>query len=84
VARFARRYADGGPQFCGPSRLERAGRAHPQSGSDGKVVFPDRAAAEAAAAELVSLGARPMRAYRCPRSRRGHHHLTADVDRAGR
>jgi hypothetical protein len=25
-----------------------------------------------------------MRAYRCPRSRRGHHHLTADVDRAGR
>ena len=47
-------------------------------GTDGKVIYPTREAAEAAARELESLGARLLRSYRCGRSRGGHYHLTTD------
>jgi hypothetical protein len=42
------------------------------------VMFPDAAQAEAAGRELQQLFGRehPYRAYPCPRSRSGHHHLT--------
>ena len=48
------------------------------SGTDGKVIYPTREAAEAAARELESLGARRLRPYLCARSRHGHFHLTTD------
>ena len=65
----ARRAAPSWPVLVSP----RAGR-----GTDGKVIYPTREAAEAAARELEALGARSLRAYRCSRSRRGHFHLTTD------
>ena len=42
------------------------------SGTDGKVIYPTREAAEAAARELEGLGARRLRPYLCARSRHGH------------
>ncbi len=47
-------------------------------GNDGKVIYPDRDAAECAARELEALGGRPQRSYLCSRSRHGHFHLTTD------
>ena len=66
--------------FCRPSRAEVEGRALPRqaAGSDGKVIFSTREAAEAAARELEALGARPLRSYICARSHGGHFHLTTD------
>lgn len=81
IAKYARMSSNGRPATCDqPSRAERAGRIRPQDGADGKVIFPDRAAAEDAARELERLpDTRPMVAYECERSKRGHHHLkTAD------
>ena len=71
----------GRPIFCAPSRAELAGRAplRQSAGTDGKVIYSTREAAEAAARELESLGARPLRSYLCGRSRRGHFHLTTDT-----
>ena len=63
LIRHARLLPDGSPAFC----AER-----------GKAIFDTRAAAEAAARELEQIGgALPLRAYPCPRSKHGHHHLTS-------
>ncbi len=80
VLRHARLTGRGRPTFCSPTRAEQSGAAHlpAGSGTDGKVIYPTREAAEAAARELEALGARSLRAYRCSRSRRGHFHLTTD------
>ena len=80
VLRHARLTGRGRPTFCSPSRAEQAGVVNLRSGSgtDGKVIYPTREAAEAAAHELESLGARRLRPYLCARSRHGHYHLTTD------
>jgi hypothetical protein len=72
---------NGRPLFCTPSRAEIRGTAiaRPSRGTDGKVVYPSREAAETAARELEQLGARPLRSYLCARSHRGHYHLTSDA-----
>ncbi len=81
LCRHARLTKAGGPIFCAPSRAELDGRAplRQSSGTDGKVIYSTREAAEAAARELESLGARPLRSYLCGRSRSGHFHLTTDT-----
>jgi hypothetical protein len=80
LCRHARLTRAGRPIFCRPSRAEIEGRVLPRqdSGSDGKVIYATREAAEAAARELEALGARPLRSYICGRSRGGHFHLTTD------
>jgi hypothetical protein len=80
LVRFARLATSGRPVFCTPSRAEKAGAVAPRAGqgTNGKVIYPTREAAEAAARELEGLGSRNLRAYLCPRSRRGHFHLTTD------
>lgn len=79
--RHARLSRNGRPVFCTPSRAEIAGTAPPRQGrgTDGKVIYRTREAAEAAARELEGLGARCLRAYLCGRSRGGHYHLAADT-----
>lgn len=81
VLRHARLRSDGGPQFCQPSRAEMSGTAPRRQGgrTDGKVIYPDRESAEQAGREFESLGAQPMRSYRCNRSTHGHYHLTRDT-----
>ncbi len=80
LVRHARLAASGKPVFCTPSRAEIDGLVAPRAGrgTDGKVIYSTREAAEAAARELEGLGSRYLRAYRCGRSRRGHFHLTTD------
>jgi hypothetical protein len=80
LLRHARLASSGRPVFCTPSRAELNGLVSPRAGrgTDGKVIYPTREAAEAAGRELEALGARSLRAYRCSRSRRGHFHLTTD------
>jgi hypothetical protein len=80
LLRHARLASSGRPVFCTPSRAELDGDVAPRAGrgTDGKVIYSTREAAEAAARELEALGARALRAYRCSRSRRGHFHLTTD------
>src|SRR4051812_208884 len=79
--RHAKLMKNGRPVFCTPSLAEMAGRVAPKQsrGTDGKVIYPTREAAEAAARELEALGARTLRSYLCGRSRRGHYHLTTDT-----
>jgi hypothetical protein len=79
--RHAKLMKNGRPVFCTPSLAEMAGRVPPKQsrGTDGKVIYPTREAAEAAARELEVLGARTLRSYVCGRSRRGHYHLTTDT-----
>jgi hypothetical protein len=81
LLRHARLASSGRPVFCTPSRAELAGLVGPRAGrgTDGKVIYSTREAAEAAARELEGLGSRALRAYRCTRSRRGHFHLTTDT-----
>jgi hypothetical protein len=83
LLRYARLMGTGRPVFCKPSRAEMAGTAPRRQGvgADGKVIYPDRESAEAAARELEELGARAQRAYVCKRSRHGHYHLTTDLVR---
>ncbi len=83
VLRHARLTGRGRPTFCSPTRAEQTGTVHlrPGSGTDGKVIYPTRDAAEAAARELESLGARSLRPYLCARSRHGHFHLATDNTR---
>lgn len=80
VLRHARLTGRGRPTFCSPSRAEATGVVHLRAGSgtDGKVIYPTREAAEAAARELEDLGARRLRPYLCSRSRHGHYHLATD------
>jgi hypothetical protein len=79
--RHAKKMKNGRPVFCTPSVAEMSGRVAPKQsrGTDGKVIYPTREAAEAAARELEALGARALRSYVCGRSRRGHFHLTTDT-----
>ena len=82
LARYARLMRSGRPEVCLPGRREveereRSGTGG-AAGSDGKIIYPDRDAAERAARELETLGGRPQRAYLCRRSKRGHFHLTTD------
>jgi hypothetical protein len=81
LLRHARLASSGRPVFCTPSRAELAGLVGPRAGrgTDGKVIYATREAAESAARELEGLGSRALRAYRCTRSRRGHFHLTTDT-----
>ena len=71
LCRHARLTKAGRPIFCAPSRAELAGRSplRQSAGTDGKVIYSTREAAEAAARELEFLGARPLRSYLCGRSR---------------
>lgn len=79
IARYASKQ-DGKVLFCQPSLAELAGEMPrwPAAGSDGKVIYPTEAAAEAAAREFAAIGADPQEAYLCPRSPSGqsHAHLT--------
>jgi hypothetical protein len=79
--RHARLTRGGRPVFCTPSRDEIAGvvSLRQSRGTDGKVIYSTREAAEAAARELEELGTRALRSYRCGRSRSGHFHLTTDA-----
>src|SRR6185312_4536953 len=83
VLRHARLTGRGRPTFCSPTRAEQAGilSLKTGSGTDGKVIYPTREAAGAAARELESLGARRLRPYLCARSRHGHFHLATDTSR---
>ena len=83
VLRHARLTGRGRPTFCSPTRAEQTGvvRLATGSGTDGKVIYPTREAAEAAARELEELGARRLRPYLCARSRHGHFHLATDTSR---
>jgi hypothetical protein len=83
VLRHARLTGRGRPTFCSPSRAEQRGAVWLAmgNGTDGKVIYPTREAAEAAARELESLGARRLRPYLCARSRHGHFHLATDTSR---
>ncbi|WP_214368690.1 hypothetical protein [Pseudonocardia sp. H11422] len=80
LVRYARLMRIGRPVVCLPSRAELSGRMPRRQGqgSDGKIIYPDRDSAEAAARELEQLGSRALRAYMCSRSRHGHFHLTTD------
>lgn len=80
LRRHAKLMKSGRPVFCTPSRAEIAGSVLPRQGrgTDGKVIYPTREAAEAAARELEDLGSRSLRSYLCGRSRNGHFHLTTD------
>lgn len=79
--RHARLTGTGRPVFCTPSQAEIAGvvALRQGRGTDGKVIYSTRAAAEAAARELERLGARALRSYLCGRSRSGHFHLATDT-----
>ncbi|WP_300017529.1 hypothetical protein [Pseudonocardia sp.] len=79
--RYARLTNSGRPVFCTPSQAEIAGvvALRQGRGTDGKVIYPTREAAEAAARELEGLGARALRSYLCGRSRSGHFHLATDT-----
>jgi hypothetical protein len=81
ILRHARLMKSGRPVFCTPSRAEMAGTARLRQtrGTDGKVIYSTREAAEAAARELEELGSNSLRAYMCGRSRSGHYHLTTDT-----
>ena len=83
VLRYARLTGRGRPTFCSPTRAEQSGaiRIASGTGTDGKVIYPTREAAEAAARELEELGARRLRPYLCSRSRHGHFHLATDTSR---
>lgn len=83
VLRHARLTGRGRPTFCSPTRAELTGAVHLRAGAgtDGKVIYPTREAAEAAARELEGLGARRLRPYLCARSRHGHFHLATDNTR---
>lgn len=80
VARYARTLPSGRPMYCKPSREERSGEVVRKQGpgTDGKVIYPNKDAADAAGRELEALGGRPLRPYACKRSRNGHFHLTTD------
>lgn len=79
LMRYARISTGGRPLTCRPSHheLDRPATRKEGYGTDGKVIFPNEAAALACADEMTRrLGDPPMHAYACARSRSGHHHLT--------
>lgn len=85
-ARHARLYGSGAPMLCAPGREE---RRNPddlwrRQGSDDKVILLDEQHAKDAARELSDLYGKPMYVYPCPRSRRGHFHLTSSPPKQSR
>jgi hypothetical protein len=78
IRKYGRHKKNGDIEFCGPSRLEREGRNTFHAQPNGKVIYHDREVAEKAAAALLKLTGVAFRPYACPRSKRGHHHLTED------
>lgn len=83
LSRHARLYPSGTPMLCAPSRAE---QRDPDAlwrwqGSDDKVILIDEQHAKDAAKELSALYGKPMYVYPCPRSRRGHYHLTSKPPR---
>jgi hypothetical protein len=79
-----------GPVRCRPGAeelRERAQNITPRTarerpGSDGKVIYDTREAADAAAAEFAADGY-PVRPYPCARSKHGHWHLTTEGGHGG-
>lgn len=78
VRRHARLDRRGKPVKCVPNAAERDGIVSDRQaqGSDFKVIFDSREAAEAFCAEVHAAGLERMRAYPCGRSRHGHHHVS--------
>lgn len=67
------------PLFCVPSQAElSAGVNKAGWAGDGKIIYPDLEAALGAGRELMALKRTGVKlyAYPCPRSKRGHYHLT--------
>ncbi len=63
------------PELCQPKQDE----VTTERGGKRKGIYPDEAAAEAAARELTALYPdEPQRVYPCPRSRTGHYHVSTD------
>lgn len=85
LARHSRLTGKGRPQRCATSLAE---KRNPDElwwwqGSDRKVILLDEQHAKDCARELAVLyGGAPLRPYRCPRSKRGHYHLTSDEEAA--
>lgn len=78
--KWARLSPNGRPIRCGIPRVEiedRERRRLPRLKP--KVIFDTIEKARAAEKELRANGARPQRAYVCPRSGTGHAHLTSDL-----
>lgn len=79
IKKYARLDSKGRPCFCRPSQAEVAAKLpHKQDVGVGKVIYPDHAAARAAAVELGELQGHRLVEYPCQRSRKGHFHLTTD------
>lgn len=80
LARHCRLSPAGRPLECAPSKAE---QKNPEKhwrwqGNDEKVILIDLEHAQDCARELAALyGEPPMRPYECPRTRRGHYHLTS-------
>lgn len=75
---YAQTTKSGRVVFCGPTREEVAVNA-PVTNTGRKPIFPDRAAAQRAAADIEAITGNPTASYPCPRStRRGHHHIGPD------
>lgn len=74
VRRHARRDWHGRPMRCEVSPYQDDPRMDRHAG---KVIYDSRAVAEACARELEQAGAPRLYAMPCPRSKRGHHHLTS-------
>lgn len=86
LARHCRLSAAGTPLSCAPTKKE---KENPEShwrgqGDDDKVILLNEKHAEECARELAVLYGKPMRAYECPRSKRGHFHVTSQAGRRGR
>lgn len=75
IMKYARLDAKGRPMFCHPSAAETSRDRRPLKK---KVIYPDHASARAAAVELEAINGYPLMEYPCPRSRKGHFHLTTD------
>lgn len=81
IDRHARLSRNGIPTLCFPSRLELSGKGvrKERPGTDGKIIYDSREAAEACARDLEAAGYAPQYAYTCGRSKHGHHHLTTTL-----
>lgn len=73
----------GRPQLCAASRKEQQDpdRNWRDTGSDEKIILIDKAHAQQCADQMTALTGQQQYAYRCPRSRRGHYHLTTSPPR---
>lgn len=80
ITKYARLFKSGQPMLCNPTAAERAaGDGDPGWGSNGKIIYDTVLLADLAMAELIALGASPMRVYECERSKHGHVHLTGKM-----